>query len=230
MPKIAAEASIIEVIEKMVGEGKSEKEIIQALKNLGVKEEQAKKLLLLGEADTYALLRNEIKKIVVSDIEKQRGELDKGVIDRISAEAKRLQQNLLQEMASKSSVTKQEFVKEMDTYRDLILSKQNGFEEEVEKELGKLSTVIEKEQTKTGRMSEEFESIRLDVEEARLKGMAIKNKTLRYLMLILGTCFSVVSIGLIFWMTKNVFSIDYLIVTVTAGLISAALFYVASII
>ncbi|MBU1120816.1 hypothetical protein KJ660_02960 [Candidatus Micrarchaeota archaeon] len=43
------ELSIIKIVEEMVREGRPEKEIISALKAVGVKEEQAKKLLDIAE-------------------------------------------------------------------------------------------------------------------------------------------------------------------------------------
>ncbi len=69
--KIGNETSIIEIIEKMVKEGRPQKEILKELKSLGIKEEQARKLLLLGEADTFALLKKEIQKIVKEDMKKE---------------------------------------------------------------------------------------------------------------------------------------------------------------
>jgi len=80
--KEGMESSILEIIEQMVKEGKSEKDIFGALRGLGIKEEQARKLLLLGEADTYALLRNEIKKIVKEDMEREEAVLV-GVIQKM---------------------------------------------------------------------------------------------------------------------------------------------------
>ncbi len=56
------DTSIIEIIEKMVREGESEEKIVQTLKDLGIPQDKAKRLLLLGQADTFALLRGEIKK------------------------------------------------------------------------------------------------------------------------------------------------------------------------
>ena len=57
-------ASIISIIREMVKSGETEENIIRSLKELGVEERKAKKLLLLGEADTFALLQNEINKMV----------------------------------------------------------------------------------------------------------------------------------------------------------------------
>ena len=59
-----SEASIISIIREMVQAGEPEENIIKSLKELGITEKDAKKLLLLGEADTFSLLQSEINKMV----------------------------------------------------------------------------------------------------------------------------------------------------------------------
>ena len=51
---MANDESIIKVIQRMVQAGESRESIIKALRELGVSEEQAKKLMLIAEADTLA--------------------------------------------------------------------------------------------------------------------------------------------------------------------------------
>jgi len=59
-----SEASLISIIREMVKAGESEENILKSLEQLGVLEKDARKLLLLGEADTFALLQKEINKMV----------------------------------------------------------------------------------------------------------------------------------------------------------------------
>lgn len=66
------EASIISIIREMVRSGESEENIVQSLKDLGIEEKKAKRLLLLGEADTFALLESEINKIVKQYFDKEK--------------------------------------------------------------------------------------------------------------------------------------------------------------
>ncbi|MCX6798538.1 MAG: hypothetical protein NTW59_00360 [Candidatus Diapherotrites archaeon] len=68
-------SSIIQVIQEMVKNGESEERIIKSLRDLGIEEEKAKRLLLLGQADTFALLQNEIGKIVKNNLENEKPEL-----------------------------------------------------------------------------------------------------------------------------------------------------------
>jgi len=67
-----SQASIISVIREMVKNGESEETIIKSLQELGIEPKKAKRLLLLGEADTFALLQNEINKMVKGALESEK--------------------------------------------------------------------------------------------------------------------------------------------------------------
>jgi hypothetical protein len=88
------ETSIIEIIEKMVKEGRPQEEILKELKSLGIKEEQARKLLLLGEADTFALLKNEIKKMVKEDMKKEEEVFRKLIVEIVKEEEQKVEDSL----------------------------------------------------------------------------------------------------------------------------------------
>ena len=59
----------------MVASGESEENIIKNLRELGVSPKQAKRLLLLGEANTFAVLQSEINKIVRNYVEEEKPRL-----------------------------------------------------------------------------------------------------------------------------------------------------------
>jgi len=69
------QASIIEVIQEMVRNGESEENIIKSLEQLGIEPDKAKRLLLVGQADTFALLQSEITKIVRNQVEMEKPQL-----------------------------------------------------------------------------------------------------------------------------------------------------------
>ncbi len=83
-----SQASIVSIIREMVKSGESEKTILSSLKELGIKEKDAKKLLLLGEADTFALLQNEINKMVKEYFDKEKPALEKHIREKIKSEEK----------------------------------------------------------------------------------------------------------------------------------------------
>jgi uncharacterized membrane-anchored protein YjiN (DUF445 family) len=108
MKKRDREASIIEIIEKMVQAGEPEEKILQSLKDIGVKESQAKRLLLLGEANTFAVLKNEIRKLVKEDMKKEE-EVLKGVIkEQVQEAGEKLDERIKEEInALKKSMMQQ---------------------------------------------------------------------------------------------------------------------------
>lgn len=89
-----SEASIVSIIREMVKSGESEKTIIQSLKELGIEEKKAKKLLLLGEADTFALLQNEINKMVKEYFDKEKPELKKYIKKQFDAQEQEMVQQV----------------------------------------------------------------------------------------------------------------------------------------
>ena len=80
-----SQASIITVIQDMVKNGENEEKIVSTLKDLGVEPEQAKRLLLLAEANTFAVLHSEIGRIVKEYFEKEKPELGKFIKQEIGS-------------------------------------------------------------------------------------------------------------------------------------------------
>jgi len=81
---VPSRASIISIIREMVKAGESEENIIKSLQELGIKPKDAKKLLLLGEADTFALLQNEINKMVKEYFDREKPALQNYIKEAIS--------------------------------------------------------------------------------------------------------------------------------------------------
>lgn len=81
-----SQSSIISVIREMVKSGESEETILASLNELGIKSQDAKKLLLLGEADTFALLQNEINKMVKEYFDKEKPALEESIRDEVKKE------------------------------------------------------------------------------------------------------------------------------------------------
>ncbi len=151
------ETSIIEIIEKMVREGRPQKEILKELKSLGIKEEQAKKLLLLGEADTFALLKKEIQKIVKEDMKKEEELFRKLIVEIVKEEEQKVEDHLTQKIDELKQALNEK-VKE---------SEKEGKKQEKMKELMKL---LSHPQTTHG-IKFDFESEKLKKEKKKEKGI-----------------------------------------------------------
>jgi len=109
------ETSIIEIIEKMVREGRPQKEILKELKSVGIKEEQARKLLLLGEADTFALLKKEIKKMVKEDMKAEEEIFRKLIVEIVKEEEKKVEENLSLKLEELKSILDEKIKEEEKT-------------------------------------------------------------------------------------------------------------------
>jgi len=94
MNKDQSESSIVSIIREMVKSGESEETIIKSLKELGIDEKKAKKLLLLGEADTFALLQNEINKMVKEYYDKEKPGLRNYITEQFDAQEKQMVQQV----------------------------------------------------------------------------------------------------------------------------------------
>ncbi|MBU2476631.1 hypothetical protein KKG83_04115 [Candidatus Micrarchaeota archaeon] len=183
------EASIIETITKMVREGKSEKKIVSELKTLGITEEQAKKLLLLAEADTFDLLKMEIKKIVRQDLAAEEPWIKKFIQIETEIESKKISQDLLREMSNDLDAYKQKRDKETESFKDMVLSKINIFQTKVNSNIMALTGVISKLKDSTVKIDEKVDMAQLDLTELRLKGTAKKLQLLRFTLIGSGVIF-----------------------------------------
>ena len=71
------QAGIIRAIQKMMATGEPEEKIIKTLVDMGVNREQAKRLVMVGQADTLTILQQDIGRIAQAQIENQLPELRK---------------------------------------------------------------------------------------------------------------------------------------------------------
>ncbi len=188
MPEIK-EASIIETISKMVREGKSEKKIVSELKTLGIKESQARRLLLLAEADTFDLLKAEIKKIVRQDLAAEEPWIKKFIKTEMEVEEKRVSQDLMREMSQDLDSYKQKTDKGLETFKDMVLSKINIFQTKINSNIMALTGVISKLKDTTVKIDEKVDMAQLDLTELRLKGTAKKLQLLRFTLIGAGIIF-----------------------------------------
>jgi len=202
MPEIK-EASIIETITKMVREGKSEAKIISELKTLGITEIQAKKLLLLAEADTFDLLKAEIRKIVRQDLAAEEPWIKKFIKTEIEMEEKRVSQDLMREMSTDLDSYKQKTNKSLETFKDMVLSKINIFQTKINSNIMALTGVIGKLKDTSVKIDEKVDMAQLDLTELRLKGTAKKLQLLRFTLIGAGVIFGFLAVYFAFTNTQH---------------------------
>src|SRR3989338_6899937 len=215
-----SEASIIEIIQKMVREGESEEKIIQSLKTLGVAPDKAKRLLLLGQADTFALLRSEITKIVKQSIEEQRGQTER----IIGEEAKKAADE------NRERLTKA-VIADLRQYEKDVTGQSKTFEEQINETVHRVTDLSERVRVKLNELGEAVRTVQLDMDELKLKGVGSRNRYISLLLIVLGIAFAVGDIYLLFTtFGAATTSIDSIIIMVIMAMIAVTMLFVATVI
>ncbi|MDO8627962.1 MAG: hypothetical protein Q7K42_05845, partial [Candidatus Diapherotrites archaeon] len=183
--KPSGEASIIQIIQEMVAAGENEEKIIATLEQLGVDAAQAKKLLLIGQSDVFALLKNEIHKIVIDDLTRERPNVDKYIEDR----ARKLTKDIADEEAS---VMK----KNIKEWEEDVASKSTKFQKQINDTVQSVTELSDRVRDQLNVLGEQVQQVRLDLEELKLTGIGKRNQTIGTIVLGLGILFILVALGI----------------------------------
>ncbi len=214
----AQESSIIEIVRKMVAEGEPEERIIQSLKDLGIEEDRAKRLLLLGQADTFALLRSEISKIVRADIEAEKPKL----MDFIQQEANKA--------AEKGKETMEKAVMaDLKKYEKDITGQSKTFQEQINETVQKFAELSDRVRSKLNDLGEQVRQVQIDMDEFKLKGVGTRNKLLSMVLIALGVAFLIADLYMLLTMQAPI-SADSIIILVIMALVGIVMLFVATLI
>ncbi len=179
--------SIIEVIQKMVQDGEPREKILQTLNDLGVKDEQATRLVLIAEADTLTLLKKEINNMVKQEFTLQKKDFE----DIIKHDLKIIES---EEKVMAGEVARSE-LKEV---RAGILGEARGFEERVNKVISESQKTVSLVKVALDSLNNRMAQIELDVEQMKVHKFRKKSMFFSYAMLGTGALAFIVSLVL-FW-------------------------------
>ncbi|MGI6589827.1 MAG: hypothetical protein ACOX1V_04170 [Candidatus Iainarchaeum sp.] len=209
--------SIIDIIQKMVQEGQPQEKILQTLKDLGVNEEQSKRLLLIAEADTFTLLKKEINSLVKDELLLQKKDFEEMIrkdIKFIEAEEKK----------NVAEIAKSQ-LKEVE--EDIVASTKD-FEGRVNKVIGDSQRSVSLVKVALDSLNSRLAQMELDVEQIKVHKFRKKSMFFSYTMLALGGIILLVSMGLFFF---NFNSLDIAqIVTICVLILASIVLMFASII
>jgi vesicle coat complex subunit len=208
------ETSVIQIIQDMVREGESEQKIIQTLRDLGIEEDKAKRLLLLGQADTFALLQSEISKIVKSNLQQEIPKLSRAVTDEAKKTAELSKRQAMEEIKDKYSK----------------LADLEKFEDDVSEKTKTSIQLSEKVRDKLNELGERVQQVSADMQEIQSKGIGTRNKAVSLGLVILGIIFCLATLYM-FWTTFSArLTIDSIIVTVILAAIGITMLFVSTLI
>ncbi len=213
------EASIIEIIQEMVAKGESEQKIVKTLEDLGVEEEKAKRLLLLGQADTFALLKNEIVSFVKQEADKQKPEIRKIIEEESKKAGETMKQNVENEVMA-----------DLKNYEKNITGQSKTFQEQINdtvKKMADLNTRVKEQLNELGKKTQKVEQ---DLSEMKVKGVGGRNKTISLVLIIGGIISIAFSLYSFFINFQGVITIDSIILMVITALIGITMLFVATVI
>ncbi|MCH7902654.1 hypothetical protein IIC68_02790 [archaeon] len=213
------DVSIIDIIQKMVREGETEDKIINTLKDLGVEPDKAKRLLLLGQADTFALLKGEIKKIVVQEIEEEKPVLKKFIQEEAIHSAD----------ASRQQLTKA-VINDLKEYEKDITGQSKTFQEQINDNIRKVNDLNERVKGKLNELGEAVREVQIDMDEVKIKGIGGRNKLISNALMGLGLLFGIGDAFLFYTTFGQPLSVDSLIVMTIVALITITMLFVATVI
>ncbi len=179
-----ANESIIEVIQKMVQEGQPQETILKTMYDLGVEEEQAKKLLLIAEADTFTLLKKEIGVLVKSEFEVQKQDFQK----IIRADLEQIEANEKQQVREVA-------MEELGDAKQEIIEESKSFEGRVNKTISSSQKTVSMVKIALDSINERISEIELDVEQLKVHKFRKRSMLLSYIMLVFGALSFIVAMG-----------------------------------
>ncbi len=214
-----AEPSIIEIIQNMVREGESEENILQTLNQLGVDPKKAQRLLLLAQADTFALLQSEISKIVRQDLEQEKKELTPFIQKQAEEAVKSAKEELEEEMK-----------KEMKGYETTLSKEEKTFSEKTFDTVQKFTDLSERMRIRLNELGKDMAQIKVDQDELKLRGVSTHNRTISLILLAFGVLFVLADLILFVTNFGLVLTIDSMIIFIVIALIGVTMMFVATLV
>jgi len=214
MPTNDSEKSIIQIMQKMVRDNEPEDKIIQTLKDLGVSEQQAKRLLLIAQADTFTLLGSEINKIVKETVSAEK--------EKMQSESQKFIGNVL---AKEKENVKEEINKEFLKHKLVLTEEQKKFQGSVTESVSKVATLNEEVYNSSMTNKKMIDQMKKDLEETKLKGFQVRRSVIRNLMLVAGVIFFIIAAISMILVLLTEFSIDYITVGIALAFIGIVMLY-----
>jgi len=215
---MADEKSIIKIIQKMVQENEPEEKIVQTLQSMGVSEDQAKRLLLIAQADTFTLLSSEIDKIVSEKVNEKQKQLELEIKEIIE-----------DELTEKKKEINADIEKEYLKNKLALSENQKQFQASVNEAVYKIAKLNEEVYNISNENKKMIETVEKDLSETKLKGIKVRRSIIRNALLALGILLfgtAAGTIGVMLFLTS--FNIDYVTAAIVLTLIGAMLIYLSA--
>jgi len=210
------EGSIISIIRQMVAAGEKEENIIQTLQDLGIDRGKAQRLLLLGQADTFALLQSEINKMVLKGIEKEKVNIQKTIKEMSSTAAMATQEAIIE----KAGVT-------FDKKSDQLRKENEAYRQKLEKVVSQTVSLTERFRVDLTELARRSRNNKIELDEVKLRGLGKVTRLMNTVLLIGGLllCFAAF---FAFFMYFNPITIDGILITIVMVIVGISMMFVST--
>lgn len=201
------EASLIKVIREMMQAGEPNEKILKTLTEMGVKKEQAKRLIKVGQAGTLTVLQQDIGKIARSQIENEIPALRKMVEDQLIKAKKDLKKSV-----------KGELDEELEVFRG-----------QVNEDIKLVNEATSSIEGKIGKIDEKVEDVRGEIKEMQMRRLGTKNEWVSLILVLGGLAFNFSALYM-FFITFGSITLDSLILIAVIALTGITMLFGSSII
>jgi hypothetical protein len=209
--------SIIQIIQTMVQNNEPEETIIKTLESLNVSREQAKRLLLIAQADTFTLLQSEINKIVDREVAEKQSEIEK--------RANVFVNNLLKEQ---QKTVENNLEKEFLKHKLKLATEQENFQKNVNDTISKIAKLNEDVFLDSKENKKMIDIIQRDLTETKLKGIRLRRSIARNLLMVFGIINLLLALLIIIANIANPLNLDLITGAVVVTLIGAIIIYLST--
>ncbi len=201
------EASIISAIREMMKNGESEDKILKTLTEMGIKHEQAKRLIMVGQADTLTILQEDIGRIARNQIENEIPALKKMVEEELRNAREELKKSVKGELGEEIELVQKQVKKDIQLVNDASTSYDN----------------------KLGKMDEKVNEVRGELKEMQMRRLGTKNEWISLMLVLGGIAFNISALYM-FIVTFSAITLDSLILTAVIALTGITMLFGSSII
>jgi len=201
------EANVVKIIQQLMRSGESEENIVRALVETGITEEQARRLISVSRADTLALLEAQIGAIVKEQLKNELPMLQT-YIDR----------SLIQIRSDLDGKIQGD-----------IRSAVSELREDLKRDVKLLHDVNESSLEKIKSIEEKVADLRQEVKEMRMRRLGTKNEWVALMLVLGGISFYITALYLLITQFQNI-TMDLLILIITIAITGTTMFFGSSVI
>ena len=217
---------IVNVVDKMRSAGSSDAEITQTLRESGVDEARAKKLIAQAGAGAFAKTGAEgagEKKSFSSGtgLSGAKGEIREFIKEEAEAEMQGLKEKIAGEVRE-----------DLVEYKLRLAGKEAEFKKAINENVSGMAELSDRVKTKLNDLSSQLKTVQLDLQEAKLSGAHAKNRAISIILLVLGILFLVTDLALFYngFMGAFTLTVDAVILLVIMAFAGITMMFTATLV